>query len=178
MRPATALLLPLRAPVYANTGSVARDHLASERTYLAWLRTGLGFVALGIGVERFSRLDLGDLLAATTLPRHTRKSDDHQSDGDGETKNNGGGSGSGSGSFKEESSVLVEALLGTGTGCIAYGTTRYFENMRLLERGLFRPAYYGAGALGVAVAGLAGGVYWSAVRDGRNNGRGGSGEEV
>ncbi len=35
-----------------NTGSTARDHLANERTYLAWLRTGFGTTALGIGVAK------------------------------------------------------------------------------------------------------------------------------
>lgn len=30
-----------------NTGSVARDILAAERTFLAWARTGLGFVGAG-----------------------------------------------------------------------------------------------------------------------------------
>lgn len=30
-----------------NTGSVARDILATERTFLAWARTGLGFVGAG-----------------------------------------------------------------------------------------------------------------------------------
>ncbi|OMP86518.1 hypothetical protein BK809_0003688 [Diplodia seriata] len=148
----------LRGPLYRNTGSVARDHLASERTFLAWLRTGLGFVALGIAIERFSQLDLTELLAATRTPP----------DADRGTKGDKGGGGSSS--FKESNNVLVGSLLGTGTGCIAYGTSRYFENMRLLERGLFKPAYYGAGVLGVAVAGVAGGVYWSAVRD--RNGRG------
>lgn len=48
----------IRAPTYKNTGSTARDHLAAERTYLAWLRTGLGFVALGIAVERFGQFGL------------------------------------------------------------------------------------------------------------------------
>jgi uncharacterized membrane protein YidH (DUF202 family) len=30
-----------------NTGSIARDILATERTFLAWSRTGLGFVGAG-----------------------------------------------------------------------------------------------------------------------------------
>jgi putative membrane protein len=30
------------------TGSIARDHLANERTFLAWVRTSLAFVGLGI----------------------------------------------------------------------------------------------------------------------------------
>ena len=31
----------------ANEGSIARDILATERTFLAWARTGLGFVGAG-----------------------------------------------------------------------------------------------------------------------------------
>ncbi|KAJ7091900.1 hypothetical protein B0H15DRAFT_179727 [Mycena belliarum] len=138
-----SLLARLRPPTYSNTGSVARDHLASERTFLAWLRTGLGFVALGIAIERFSQLDLAEILPVK--PAHARR---------------GGG-------LADSSDVLVGALLGTGGGSIAYGTARYFSTMRLLERGQFRPAYYGAGALGAAVAGLAATVYWSAVWDRR-----------
>jgi uncharacterized membrane protein YidH (DUF202 family) len=38
-----------------NVGSRARDHLANERTYLAWVRTALGGIALGIALERFGR---------------------------------------------------------------------------------------------------------------------------
>ena len=32
-----------------NTGSVARDHLASERTFLAYVRTSLAFASAGVG---------------------------------------------------------------------------------------------------------------------------------
>jgi putative membrane protein len=37
----------------AGTGSKARDHLANERTYLAWLRTAFGMLALTAAVARF-----------------------------------------------------------------------------------------------------------------------------
>ena len=37
---------------YPNTGSTARDQLANERTFLAWVRTGLGFVGLGVVLEK------------------------------------------------------------------------------------------------------------------------------
>ncbi|TSD99836.1 DUF202 domain-containing protein [Skermania sp. ID1734] len=37
-----------------NTGSVARDHLANERTYLAWLRTGISVAAVGVAVAKFA----------------------------------------------------------------------------------------------------------------------------
>lgn len=39
-----------------NTGSTARDHLANERTWLAWTRTALAFAALGLGLDRFDLL--------------------------------------------------------------------------------------------------------------------------
>jgi len=39
-----------------NKGSVARDHLANERTYLAWLRTALSLIAVGVGVTQLFRL--------------------------------------------------------------------------------------------------------------------------
>lgn len=42
----------LRTPSLKNTGSLARDLLASERTFLAWTRTGLGFIALGVALEK------------------------------------------------------------------------------------------------------------------------------
>jgi len=36
-----------------QTGNRARDHLANERTYLSWLRTALGVLALAAAVARF-----------------------------------------------------------------------------------------------------------------------------
>ena len=42
------------------TGSEVRDHLANERTYLAWLRTGVGLLGLGFVVARL-RLELSQL---------------------------------------------------------------------------------------------------------------------
>ena len=35
------------------SSSRARDHLANERTWLAWIRTALGLVVLGAAVARF-----------------------------------------------------------------------------------------------------------------------------
>ncbi|KAI9892036.1 MAG: hypothetical protein M1814_002231 [Vezdaea aestivalis] len=40
-----------------NKGSVARDHLALERTYLAWLRTSLAFASIGIAITQLFRLN-------------------------------------------------------------------------------------------------------------------------
>lgn len=38
--------------VVQNKESTARDHLANERTFLAWVRTALGLVGLGVLLER------------------------------------------------------------------------------------------------------------------------------
>lgn len=39
--------------VLANVGSTARDHLANERTYLAWIRTALALTGVGIGLLKW-----------------------------------------------------------------------------------------------------------------------------
>ncbi|KAF2262549.1 hypothetical protein CC78DRAFT_534742 [Lojkania enalia] len=153
-----SFLRRLSTPLYQNTGSTARDHLASERTYLSWLRTGLGFIALGIAIQRFNQLDLIGLLSPPISRSHsTTSSPDTSSSGKdpaaGETQQGSG-----------NDHVLVGALLGTGGGSIVYGTARYFSSMRMLERGMFKPAYFGAMWLSVSVAGLAGGVYVNALR--------------
>lgn len=145
-----------RTPVYKNTGSTARDHLASERTYLAWLRTGLGFIALGIAVERFSQLDLRSLLQPPATPptpadklfNKTKRARPQSQE-----------------ISPANEQLLVATLLGTGTGTIAYGTSRYFRTMRQLEQGLFSPSFHGAAVLGVVVAGIAGASYWNTLRE-------------
>jgi len=38
--------------VLDNRGSTARDHLANERTLLAWVRTALGIIGLGVVFEK------------------------------------------------------------------------------------------------------------------------------
>lgn len=142
----------IRPPTYQNTGSVARDHLASERTFLAWIRTGLGFVALGIAVERFSQLDLESLIDHL-LPDHVKSAVTSRAESQRETRER-----------QNREQLLVGMLLGSGGGSIVYGVVRYFGTMRLLERGLFRPSYFGAAGLGVLVSGMAGGAYWGTVK--------------
>ncbi|CAG8646963.1 10073_t:CDS:2, partial [Ambispora leptoticha] len=43
-----------------NKGSIARDHLANERTFLAWLRTSLSFSGIGIALSQLFRLNISD----------------------------------------------------------------------------------------------------------------------
>lgn len=49
-----------------NVGSHARDHLANERTFLAWVRTAMGSVGLGVAIAKLDLLgsDLTSKLAA------------------------------------------------------------------------------------------------------------------
>ncbi|KAL8290419.1 hypothetical protein RQP46_002677 [Phenoliferia psychrophenolica] len=51
-----------------NKGSVARDHLANERTYLAWLRTSLSLASIGIAITQLFRLNAS---AVSTDPNPT-----------------------------------------------------------------------------------------------------------
>jgi hypothetical protein len=61
--PVGSLLKALRPLHLENTGSVARDHLASERTFLAWLRTSLAFCSVGVGACSPTRAPRGVLIA-------------------------------------------------------------------------------------------------------------------
>ncbi|KAL6054777.1 DUF202 domain-containing protein [Balamuthia mandrillaris] len=47
-----------------NKGSHARDHLANERTFLAWLRTALGAIGLGVAVAKLKLVDYSQLCGA------------------------------------------------------------------------------------------------------------------
>lgn len=73
----SAIIQPVKAAVarvhgafsleLQNEGSVARDHLASERTFLAWLRTSLSLVSIGIAVTQLFQLPS---LVGTQSPKH------------------------------------------------------------------------------------------------------------
>ena len=43
-------------PHHVNTSKKVTDHLANERTFLAWIRTGLATITFGFVVERFGLL--------------------------------------------------------------------------------------------------------------------------
>ena len=175
-----SLFRGLKTPTLANTGSTARDHLASERTFLAWIRTGLGFIALGMAVERFSRLDLDEFIAQLGGNKGS------QATQAGSTMSNYSATSSSTSekvsktdktdvmtrsperfsrdtSLSSREHLLVGMLLGTGGGSILYAITRYFSNLRSIQRGLFKPAFLGAAGLGMAVTGLSAGVYWTAL---------------
>src|SRR3989442_1673586 len=55
-----------------GTSKKVTDHLANERTFLAWIRTGLATIAFGFVVERFGLLlrELGFKSNTTIIPYH------------------------------------------------------------------------------------------------------------
>ncbi|KAH7108314.1 hypothetical protein BKA62DRAFT_681795 [Auriculariales sp. MPI-PUGE-AT-0066] len=149
-------LARVRTPTYANTGSVARDHLAAERTLLAWLRTSLGFVALGLAIERVDQLDLHEIIDALRPSSSSSSSQSQQTQQQQPVQRQ---------LTPNRTDLLVGSLLGTGMGSVVYASVRYFANIRALERGQFKPAYFGAGAIGMSVAAMAVGVYAGALQD-------------
>lgn len=52
----------------ASNGSRARDHLANERTYLAWLRTAASVMVFGLAIAKFGDdVKFGSVLAGSIL---------------------------------------------------------------------------------------------------------------
>src|SRR5919109_231315 len=43
-------------PKHIGTSKKVTDHLANERTFLAWIRTGLATITFGFVIERFALL--------------------------------------------------------------------------------------------------------------------------
>ncbi|BGP26247.1 hypothetical protein JCM10295v2_005192 [Rhodotorula toruloides] len=54
--------------VLENKGAVARDHLAGERTFLAWLRTSLALASIGIAVTQLFRLPSASTTTKSATP--------------------------------------------------------------------------------------------------------------
>ena len=48
-----------------DRGAETREHLANERTLLAWVRTGVGLISVGFVVERAGALAGGDSVAVS-----------------------------------------------------------------------------------------------------------------
>ena len=116
----------IHAEPLKNTGSLARDLLASERTFLSWARTGLGFIALGVALEK---VEAFAAISPTLL--HLENS---------------------------RTKLAAGILVASGSVCVAHGTRRYFNTMKLLQQGLFRPNVPGitmvaATSIGIAFAG-------------------------
>ena len=51
----------------ADPDSRTRTHLANERTFLAWFRTGIGVMALGLGAAQFLAPNVADRVPLVRL---------------------------------------------------------------------------------------------------------------
>ncbi|MCJ1376271.1 hypothetical protein MMC20_007513 [Loxospora ochrophaea] len=105
-----------------NKGSVARDHLALERTFLAWLRTSLAFASIGIAVTQLFRLnttiaDRNGLEPAPAPPGAVR--------------------------LRQLGKPLGAVFLGIAILVLGVGGRRYFESQYWIIRGKF-PASRGS----------------------------------
>ena len=63
-------MLPSSGGVEMENSNLARDHLAKERTFLAWIRTAAAIVVFGFAIGRFS-LAMHQLTALTGHPVRT-----------------------------------------------------------------------------------------------------------
>ncbi|MHB8575535.1 MAG: YidH family protein [Dehalococcoidia bacterium] len=100
------------------------EHLANERTFLAWVRTGIGFIALGFVVSRFG-LYLRELArsANRTVPG-TR-----------------------------DSAVIGVLLVAFGLALATAALVRYRAAQRQIEQGRYRPSQWMDIVLVVCVVG-------------------------
>lgn len=100
-------------PSSGNNANLARDHLANERTFLAWIRTGVAIVVFGFALGRF----------AVAIRQWMQLE--------------------GNGSVLPESGVSVwfgtVAILGGVAVCLA-GLARYRHTRGQLDAGRFEPA--------------------------------------
>lgn len=101
-----------------NKGSVARDHLALERTFLAWLRTSLSFASIGIAITQLFRLN-------TTLQDGSGSSPIDRND------------------LHHVGKPLGATFIGIAIVILFIGFHRYFESQHYVIRGKF-PASRGS----------------------------------
>ncbi|KAL8778639.1 MAG: hypothetical protein Q9213_007329 [Squamulea squamosa] len=105
-----------------NKGSVARDHLALERTFLAWLRTSLAFASIGIAITQLFRLN-------TTISRREGLEPKDPADG--------------SYHLRQVGKPLGATFMGIAIIVLLVGGRRYFESQYWIIRGKF-PASRGS----------------------------------
>lgn len=123
-----------------NTESTARDHLANERTFLAWARSGLGFMGAGTGLYTAYSLGYSDPAEMHAEGSRTARRIEHLHP------------------FKVAPAAAT--LVANGVLMLLFATYRYFENQRALQSGRFiitksgfmvvitTTAFSSAGALG------------------------------
>ncbi|KAF3398218.1 hypothetical protein F1880_006357 [Penicillium rolfsii] len=132
-----------------NKGSVARDHLALERTFLAWMRTSLAFASIGIAVTQLFRLNNTAMTSHAsgldvTSPGHADILPPQFSSSSIQVT-------SASSRLRSVGKPLGSTFIGVAILILIIGFHRYFESQYWIVRGKF-PASRGSIALTAFVA--------------------------
>jgi putative membrane protein len=90
------------------------DHLANERTYLAWLRTGITTIGLGFVVAKFG-LAIRELTGISAIPEDSY----------------------------HLSSIIGIALSVFGGLMIILAFSRFSRNQQRIQEGVYKPSAYG-----------------------------------
>ena len=104
-----------------NSGSVARDHLASERTFLAYVRTSLTIASTGVGEwpccsrEAVSQTDFGVLVALVQLFTISAATNNK--------------------ALEPWSRPMGAVVIALGLGTLCFGVTRFFSIQNALLGG-------------------------------------------
>ncbi|KAK4539766.1 hypothetical protein LTR36_010354 [Oleoguttula mirabilis] len=129
-----------------NKGSTARDHLALERTFLAWLRTSLSFASIGIAVTQLFRLNTslassdGDTAATSSL---SSLSGLQQQSSSSSSSQQSIPSAAETHKLRQVGKPLGATFLGVSILILLLGFHRYFESQHYVIRGKF-PASRGS----------------------------------
>ncbi|KAJ5204591.1 uncharacterized protein N7498_005470 [Penicillium cinerascens] len=135
-----------------NKGSVARDHLALERTFLAWMRTSLAFASIGIAVTQLFRLNSANTTSGTNSIHSLNTPPSvhpHYSYGIFNTSSNP--SSQDGARLRSVGKPLGSTFIGVAILVLTIGFHRYFESQYWIIRGKF-PASRGSVALTAFVA--------------------------
>jgi uncharacterized membrane protein YidH (DUF202 family) len=106
----------------ASLSTRARDHMANERTFLAWMRTSIGVMAFGFVVEKFS-------IFMEKMAHYFNEKKDLFTSSDG---------------FSRHLGIYLVAL-GALIGLLAY--VNYLKTSRQLEDSRYQPSPFLAGAV-------------------------------
>jgi putative membrane protein len=108
-----------------------REHLANERTHLAYVRTAIALLGFGLSINRFALF----LVESQTPPREPRWA-------------------------LVNVRHLGAAMVVAGLVLIVFAMLRYRQVARAIERGDFRPSQAGVWVLSTAILLIAGASLW------------------